>query len=79
MFDVSSLVAAICEQRPKDPTFEPTDVQLSDSVIHSEKVNDEFPESVAIDPQAYPPSTSFESRFPSSMSESTSVRVKSTL
>ncbi|MGZ4848463.1 MAG: DNA double-strand break repair nuclease NurA [Halobacteriota archaeon] len=63
MFDISSLVATICEPRPRDLTFEPTDVQLSDPVIQREKADDEPPATLSVDTRTRVPTTSFEPQF----------------
>lgn len=43
MFDVSAIVGAICRPKPKELTFEPTDVQLSDLAVSTEKAVDVAP------------------------------------
>ena len=43
MFDVSAIVGAICRPKLKELTFEPTNVQLSDLAVSTEKAVDVAP------------------------------------
>ena len=64
MFDVSAIVGAMCRPTPKDLTFEPTDVQLSDLAVSTEKSVDEASGFVRIHTGARPPITTFDPQFP---------------
>jgi hypothetical protein len=64
MFDVSAIVGAMCKPKPKDLTFEPTDVQLSDLAVSTEKAVDEASGFVSIHAGAGPPISSFSPEFP---------------
>jgi hypothetical protein len=64
MFDVSAIVGAMCTPKPKDLTFEPTDVQLSDLAVSSEKAVDEASGFVSIRTSARPPINTFDPEFP---------------
>jgi len=64
MFDVSPLVAELCRQQPNQLIFEPTDVQLSDIVVTTAKIDNETPRFVSVDPQNQPPIRFFSPQFP---------------
>ncbi len=48
MFDVSTLVARVYSEVPKQRFFEPTDVKLSDLTASSAKPYEESPQAVAL-------------------------------
>jgi len=64
MFDVSAIVGAMCRPKPKDLTFEPTEIQLSDLAVSTEKTVDEASGFVSIRTGAPPPINSFDPEYP---------------
>jgi hypothetical protein len=64
MFDVSAIVGAMCRPKPKDLTFEPTDVQLSDLAVSTLKAVDEASGFVSISTDTRPPINTFNPEFP---------------
>lgn len=64
MFDVSTLVARLCSEVPKQRSFEPTDVQLSELTAPSAKPYEESPQAVALNSENQPKVRSFQSKFP---------------
>jgi hypothetical protein len=64
MFDVNPLVAKLCSEVPKQRSFEPTDVQLSDLTASSAKPYEESPQAVALNSENKPKIRSFQSKFP---------------
>jgi hypothetical protein len=64
MFDVNPLVARLCSERPKQRSFQPTDVQLSDLTASSAKTYEESPQVVSLDSKNLPKLHTFQPRFP---------------
>ncbi len=64
MFDVNPLVAKLCSEAPKQRSFEPTDVQLSDLTASTVKPYEESPQAVAVDSKNQPKICSFQPKFP---------------
>ncbi|MEI7827323.1 MAG: DNA double-strand break repair nuclease NurA [Euryarchaeota archaeon] len=64
MFDVTDIVEAMCGRTPKDRTFEPTDVQLSDSTVSIGKAAEDAAGSVSFRDGANPPINSIHPDFP---------------
>jgi hypothetical protein len=64
MFDVKDLVAELCKRKPKDLSFEPTDVQLSDLTAPAAKAYEEPQRFVTINAKNPPEVYSFAPQFP---------------
>jgi hypothetical protein len=64
MFDVKDLVAELCKQEPKNLSFEPTDVQLSDLTAAAAKAYEEPQRFVTINAKDPPKVSSFAPQFP---------------
>jgi hypothetical protein len=64
MFDVKDLVAELCKQEPKQFSFEPTDVQLSDLTAPAAKAYEEPQRFVIINAKNAPKVNSFAPQFP---------------
>jgi len=63
MFDVNPLVARVCSERPKQHSFEPTDVKLSDLTASTAKPYEESPQAVALNSENQPKIRSFQPKF----------------
>ena len=64
MFDVTDVVKAMCGRTPKGRTFEPTDVQLSDSTVSAGKQDEDAAGFVSFRSGAHPPINSICPNFP---------------
>ncbi|MGP8134419.1 MAG: DNA double-strand break repair nuclease NurA [Halobacteriota archaeon] len=64
MFDVSEIVEAICGRKPKERTFEPTDVQLADSTVSTEKAAEDAAGFVSFHDGIEPPINPIDPSFP---------------
>ncbi len=64
MFDVTDIVEAMCGRTPKDRTFEPTDVQLSDSTVSIGKAAEDTAGFVSFRDGTHPPINPLDPIFP---------------